>query len=108
MQVVELAGVIVALSIEVLVGIILAQLLKATSGEKTTRLSSHGFVTARKLYHLVGPTHSRVSTPAKKPRDEDKKAEDQRPTDAESKRSKSRRSKRSSLQSKLEDLKSRD
>ncbi len=44
MQVVELAGVILALSMEVLVGVILAQLLKHTSGEKTAWPGSHGFV----------------------------------------------------------------
>ncbi len=66
MQVVELAGVILALSIEVLVGVILAQLLKATSGEKMAWLGSHGFVVAKKLYCLIGSTHLGMSTPTSK------------------------------------------
>ncbi len=41
MQVVELAGIILALSIEVLIGVILAQLLKAISREKTAWPGSH-------------------------------------------------------------------
>ncbi len=69
MPVVELVGGTLALSIEVLVGIILAQPLKATSGEKTARPYSHGVVASRKLYHLAGPAHFRVSALAERPRD---------------------------------------
>ncbi len=58
---------------EVLVGVILAQLLKATSGEKMARPGSHGFVASRKLYRFVGPTHSEVLAPVERPRDVDEK-----------------------------------
>ncbi len=44
MQVVELADIILALLIELLVGVILSQPLKATSGEKMARPGFHGFV----------------------------------------------------------------
>ncbi len=88
MQVVELAGIILALSIEVLKGIILAQLLKATSREKTARPGSHGFMTAKKLHCLVRLTHLRVSSSIKRPKDVDKKARGQRSANAESRRSK--------------------
>ncbi len=80
---VELSGVILALSIEVLVGVILAQLLKATSGEKTALPGTHRFVPAKKFHCLAGPIHSRVSAPAKKPRDVDEETKGQRPADAE-------------------------
>ncbi len=69
MPVVELVGGILALSMEVPVGIILAQLLKATSGEKTAWPCSHGVVASRKLHHLAGPAHFRVSAPAERPKD---------------------------------------
>ncbi len=73
MQVVELADAILALSLEVLVGIILVQPLKATSGETTTWLGSHGVVAVRKLHCLARPTHLGVSAPVEKPRDADEK-----------------------------------
>ncbi len=57
MQVVELARIILALSIEVLIGVIFAQLMKATSGEKTAWPGFHGFVVARKLYRLIEPMY---------------------------------------------------
>ncbi len=57
MLVVELVGGILALSMEVLVGVILAQPLKATSREKTARSDCYGFVASRKLHCLVGPAH---------------------------------------------------
>ncbi len=63
MQVVKLAGVILALSMEILVGVIFAQPLKATSGEKMARPGSYGFVTVKKLHYLAGPTHLRVLAP---------------------------------------------
>ncbi len=66
---VELAGVIFALLIEVLVGVIFAQPLKTTSGEKAIWLGSHGFVTAKKLYCLIGPMYFAVSASTKRPRD---------------------------------------
>ncbi len=56
-QVVKLAGVILALSIEVLVGVILTKPLKTTSKEKTAQLGSHGFEVARKLHCFAGLTH---------------------------------------------------
>lgn len=43
-QVIELASVILVLSIEVLIGIILAQVLKSASKDKTAWLGSYGFV----------------------------------------------------------------
>ncbi len=69
MQVVELAGIILALSMEVLVDVILVQLLKYTSGEKTARPGSHEVMTTRKLHRLVGPTHSGVSALAERSKD---------------------------------------
>lgn len=62
-QVVELAGVILALSIKVLVKGIFAQPLKGTSEEITTWSSSHGFVAARELYCLARPTYLGVLAP---------------------------------------------
>ncbi len=99
MQVVELVGVILALSMEVLEGVIPAQPLKAISGEKTAQPGSHGFVTARKLHCLAGPMHSGLSALAERPRDINKEAGGQRPVDAENRRSKSKRSKRSGPES---------
>ncbi len=69
MQVVELAGVILALSMKVLVGIILVQPLKAISGEKTVWPGSHRFVAARKLHHLARPTLLGVLAPVERPKD---------------------------------------
>ncbi len=99
MQVIELAGIILALSMEVLEDVILAQPLKATSQEKMAWPSSHGFVAAKKLHRLAWPTHSGVLAPVEKPKDVDKKVGDQRPVDAESRRFKSRKSKRSGPES---------
>ncbi len=62
---------------EVLAGIILALLLKATSREKMTWPDSHEFVAVRKLHCLTGSTHSGVSILIEKPRDgEAARAED--------------------------------
>ncbi len=66
MQVVELAGVILALSMEVLVGVILTQSLKATSKEKMARSGSHRLIVARKLRYLARPTHLGMSAPTSK------------------------------------------
>lgn len=60
---VKLAGVILALLIEVFVGIIFTQLWKATSKKMTIQLGSYGFVAAKKLYCLVEPTHLGVLAP---------------------------------------------
>ncbi len=73
MQVVELASVILALSIEVLVSVILIQLLKATSGEKTAWPGSLGVVASRKLYRLTRPMYLGVSAPAARFKDAEKK-----------------------------------
>ncbi len=83
MQVVELVGGTLALSIEVLVGVILAQPLKATSREKKTRPGSHGVVASRKLHRLVGPMHLGVSALEERPRDAEVEAGCQRLADAE-------------------------
>ncbi len=83
MHIVELASVILALLMEVLVGVILAQPLKAISREKTAQLGSYGVMTTRKLYYLAKPTHSGVSASAERLRDADEKARGQRPRDAE-------------------------
>lgn len=63
MQVVELAGIILALSIQVLVDIILAQPLKIANKGKTAWPSFHKFVAAKKLYYLAKPMHLEVLTP---------------------------------------------
>ena len=60
MQVIDLTIVILALSIKILAGGTLAQLLKATNKEMMTPLSSHEFVAARKLHCLAGPMHSEI------------------------------------------------
>ena len=60
---VELTSVILALSIEILAGDILAQLLKAINGEMTAWPSSYRFIAARELYCLARPMHSKVLTP---------------------------------------------
>ncbi len=82
-QMVKLAGVILALSIEVLVGFIPAQPLKATNGEKTAWPSSYGIMTTRKLHCLVGLTYSGVSALAERLKDVVEEARGQRPADAE-------------------------
>ncbi len=91
MPVVELIGDILALSIEVLVGVILAQPLKATSREKTTRPGSHGVVASRKLYRLAGPAHLGVLALVEKLRDAEVEIGGPRPVDVGSQRSKCQR-----------------
>ncbi len=86
---VELVGGTLALAMEVLVGIILAQSLKVSSGEKTTRPGSHGVVVSRKLHCLAGPTYFRVSALAERPRDVEIEAGGPRLADAGSQRSES-------------------
>ena len=54
---VKLAGIILALLIEILVSAILIQLLKATSGKKTAWPGFHRFVAAGKLHYLVKLTY---------------------------------------------------
>ena len=56
MQVVELADVIFALSMEVLISVIFAQPLKAISRKKMAQLGFHKFVPARKLQCFTRPT----------------------------------------------------
>ncbi len=70
-------------SMEMLVGVILTQPLKATSGEKTARPGSHGVVASRKLHRLAGPAHFGVSALAERSRDVKVEAGDQRSADAE-------------------------
>ncbi len=91
MPVVELVGSILALSMEVLVGVILAQPLKATSREKTARPGSHGVVASRKLYRLVKPAHLGVSAPAERLRDVEVETRGPRPADARGQRSEGQR-----------------
>ncbi len=74
-----------------LVGVILAQPLKATSGEKTTLLGSHGVVASRKLHCLAGPVHLGVSAPAERPRDTEVKAGGPKPAHAGGQRSEGQR-----------------
>ncbi len=76
---------------EVLVGIILTQPLKATSGEKTARPGSHGVVANRKLHYLAGPAHLRVLAPAERPRDAEVEAGGPRLADAGGQRSEGQR-----------------
>ncbi len=83
MLVVELVGGTLARSMEVLVGVIHAQPLKATSGEKMGRPYSHRVVASRKLHCLAGPAHFGVSAPAERPRDVEAEVRGQRPADAE-------------------------
>ncbi len=83
MPVVELVGGTLSPSIEVLVGVIFAQPLKATSGEKTARPCSHALVASRKLHRLAGPAHFGVLAPAERLRDVEVEAGGQRPADAE-------------------------
>ncbi len=80
---VKLAGVILALSIEVLVGVIFAQLLKATSREKMAWLGFYRFIAATNLHCLARSIYLRVLALAKKLRGADIKARGQRPADAE-------------------------
>ncbi len=83
MPVVELVGGTLALSMEVLVDVILAQPLKATSGEKTARPCFHGVVASKKLHRLAGPAHFGVSAPAERPRDAEVEVGGQSLADAE-------------------------
>ncbi len=85
MPVIELVGGTLTLSMEVLVGVILAQPLKATSGEKTARPCFHGVVASKKLHRFTGPAHFGVSAPAERPKDVEVEAGGQRPADAEAK-----------------------
>ena len=57
---VELKVVIFILSIEILVDVIFAQSLKATSREKMAQPSSYGFIATRKLYYVARLKQLRV------------------------------------------------
>ncbi len=63
---------------EVLVGVILSQLLKTTSGEMTAQPGSHEFVVVSKLYCLARPMYLKVLALAERPRDADAEARGQR------------------------------
>ncbi len=97
MPVVELVGDILTLLIEVLVGVILTQPLKATSREMTTWPDSYRVIASRKLYRFTGPAHLELSTPAEKPRDAEVEARGPRPADAENLRSEGQRGPESKL-----------
>ena len=60
---VELAGVILTLSMEVLVGGTFAQSLKTFSREIMAWPGFYKFIVARKLHCLTKPIYSRVSAP---------------------------------------------
>ncbi len=92
MLVVELVGGTLALLMEMLVGVILAQPLKATSGEKTTRPGFHKVIASRKLHCLTGPIYLRVSAPAERPRDVEVEASGPRLAYARVQRSEGQRS----------------
>ncbi len=68
-----------------LVGVFLAQLLKATSGKKTVWLGSYRVMVTKKLHRLVKPTHSGVSAPAERLRDANEEARGQRLANTEAK-----------------------
>ncbi len=91
MPAVELVGRTFALSMEVLVGVILTQLLKTTSGEKMAWPGFHGVVASKKLYHLAEPAHIGVLAPAERPRDAEVEVKGPRTTDARGQRSESQR-----------------
>ncbi len=91
MPVVELVRGTLALSMKVLVCLILAQPLKATSREKMARLGFHGVIASRKLHRLVGPMYLGVSAPAEKPKDAEVEAGGLRPADAGGQRSEGQR-----------------
>ncbi len=91
MPVVELVGGTFALSMEVLVDVIFAQPLKATSGEKTARPGAHGFVASRQLHRLARPAYLGVSAPAEMPRDAEVEAGGPRPSDTGGQRSEGQR-----------------
>ncbi len=92
MPVVELVRGTLALSMEVLVGVILAQPLKATSGEKkTARPGSHRVVASRKLHRLAGLAHLGVLAPAERPRDAEVETGGPRLADARDQRSEAQR-----------------
>lgn len=68
-QVVELAGVILAISIKILVDIIFALPLKANNGGKTAQPRVYRFIaagTSIKLYYLTSPTHWKALAPISK------------------------------------------
>ncbi len=78
---------------EVLVSVILAQPLKATSREKkTARPGSHGVEASKKLHRLAGPAHLGVSALAERPRDVEAETGGPRPADAGGQRSEGQRS----------------
>ncbi len=91
MPVIELVGGTLALSMEVLVGVILTQPLKATSREKMTRPGSHGVVASKMLHCLAGPVYLGVSAPAERLKDVEVEAGSPRPTDAGGQRSEGQR-----------------
>ena len=57
---VELADIIFALSIKILIGNTLAQLLKIISKEMMIGPNFHWFIVVRKLYCLIKLMHSKV------------------------------------------------
>lgn len=73
MQIVELANVILALSIEMLVDVTFAQLLKAISRKKMTWLGFYRVIVIKKLHCFIKPIHSRVSALTERLKDTDKK-----------------------------------
>lgn len=75
---IELASVIFALLMEVLVDVILVQPLKATSREKTAWPVSHRFIIAKKLHRFTEPTHLAISALTERSRDTDAEAKDQK------------------------------
>ncbi len=91
MPMVELVGGTLTLSIEVLVGVILTQLLKATSGEKMAWPGSHKVIASKKLHHLAESIHLGVSASAEKPRDVEVEARSPRPADTRSQKSEGQR-----------------
>ncbi len=91
MPVVELVGGTLALSMEVMVGVILAQPLKATSRKKTARPGSHGVVASRKLHCLTEPANLGVSAPVERLRDVEVEARGLRLADAGGHRSEGQR-----------------
>lgn len=96
MHMIELAGVIFTLSIEVQIGIIFTQSLKATGRDKTAQLSSHGFVIVKKLYYLIKSIYFGVLTSIKRQNNTNAKVEGQRTAErAESQRLESQSSPKS-------------
>ncbi len=91
MLVVKLVGGTLALSMEVLVGVILTQPLKATSGEKTAWPGFHRIVASRKLHCLTKPAHLEVSALIERPRDAELEVGGPRPADTGGQRSEGQR-----------------